>query len=422
VLLAAIAPWIGNLLYILDLPPFAGLDLTPFAFAMSGIAATWAMRRYHLFEIVPAAHQAIFRSMGDGVIVLDDRSRVVDLNPAAERIIGRPAGTAIGRPAGEVFIDRPDLVGRYATVEEGRDEIIAGTGEDRRFLDLRISPLRDGRGRITGRLIVLRDITELRRYEENLRAAKEAAEAANRTKSTFLANMSHELRTPLNAILGYSELLQIEVEQVPAASLCDDLQKIHAAGEHLLSTINEILDLSKVEAGKMDLSLEDFGLVRLIDDVVNTSQPLMARNNNTFRVHAPDDIGSMHADPLKVRQVLLNLLSNAAKFTENGEVTLTVAREPGADGDPAGDWISFRVADTGIGISPEQQSLLFQPFTQVDSSTTRRFGGTGLGLALSERFCQMQGGSISLTSELHRGSVFTARLPATVRPSAPDGA
>jgi len=416
-LLAAIAPWIGNLLYVLDLVPFAGLDLTPFAFAVSGIAATWAMRRYRLLEIVPAAHRAVFMSMGDGVIVLDVHDRVVDVNPAAERLLGQAAGSAIGRPADDLFAARPGLVERLAAAEEARDEFVVGAGGEQRFLDLRVSPLRDDRGRTTGRLVVLRNITELRHFEENLRKAKEAAEAANRAKSTFLTNMSHELRTPLNAILGYSELLRLEIEAMSAENRAKDLQKIHSAGEHLLAMINQLLDLSRIEAGRMDLFLETFDLADLLTDVVQTSQPLMAYNNNSFYADIPPAIGTMHADRLKVRQIILNLLSNAAKFTENGSVTLTVTREPAA-ANPGGDWISFRVADTGIGISVEQRAYLFQAFSQADPSPTRRYGGTGLGLALSEHFCRLQGGSISLASELHQGSVFTVRLPAVVpRPS-----
>jgi PAS domain S-box-containing protein len=740
ILVAALAPWIGNALYVLQLSPFPGLDLTPFAFALSALATVWALRRFRLFDIVPAAHHAIFSSMGDAAIVLDAQDRVVEMNPAAQQLLGQTLAHALGRPVAEVFAV-PAGPGQPSEGEERRDEVVVGAGEDRRALDMRISPLRAEGGQVTGRLIVLRDITALRRSEqalqhqkqlfENLVAiaraaaerptleatlhnilgvaaaltgaeqgslglldafqtvaqtivlnagsetgsgasgpalggtlldwvasrrqsalihdttqddrcapgstpvtarsalavpiasgssvlgiltlthsapghfhsehlnllqaaadqmvlalrnaqmyedqrrqadrqatlyeflrtigvflepgrvsqiavetiakvlpwpmvavllpdetgthlvvrasggplalaagqvlsmemsaagqawrtgrtqyipvtasdtvtgdraaslqselaiplsrdqkvlgvlnvasasaalapddlrtaesvaealalaldhaqlhqalqeAKEAAEAASQAKSAFLANVSHELRTPLNAIIGYSELLQEEVEDLDTEGIIADLRKINAAGEQLLALINDLLDLSKIEAGKMALSLETFALVPLIEDIVDTSAPLMARNGNSFEVDYPSDLGEMHADLAKVRQVLLNLLSNAAKFTHEGQVTLTVAREEARE-EGVDEWIVFRVADTGIGISPEQKAILFRPFVQADSSTTRRYGGTGLGLALSQRFCQMLGGNITLTSELHRGSVFTVRLPAFI--------
>jgi len=235
-------------------------------------------------------------------------------------------------------------------------------------------------------------------------------EVANRYKSEFLANMSHELRTPLNAIIGYSEMLQEEAEDVGQEAFVPDLQKIHGAGKHLMSLINNILDLSKIEAGKMDFYLEDFEIVPMIQEIVTTIKPLVEKNANTLELHAPDNLGAMHADLTKVRQTLFNLLSNACKFTERGAIILGVNRER-VDGE---DWISFRVSDTGIGMSPEQTSRLFQSFTQADASTTRKYGGTGLGLAISQKFCQMMGGDITVESAPGQGSIFTVRVPAEV--------
>jgi signal transduction histidine kinase/CheY-like chemotaxis protein len=241
--------------------------------------------------------------------------------------------------------------------------------------------------------------------------SKEAAEASDRAKGTFLANMSHELRTPLNAIIGYSELLQEEAQDRGYTDFISDLKKIGTAGHHLLDIITDVLDLSKIEAGRMELRLETFALASLLKDVVATSQPLVMENGNALRVDYADDLGSMYADLTKTRQILLNLLSNAAKFTERGTITLVVARETAADG---ADWIHFRVTDTGIGMTPEQMQHLFQPFTQADSSVTRGYGGTGLGLAISHRFCQMMWGEISVESAVGRGTTFTVRLPAEV--------
>ena len=235
-------------------------------------------------------------------------------------------------------------------------------------------------------------------------------EVADRHKSEFLANMSHELRTPLNAIIGYSEMLQEDAADLGAEQLTGDLQKINAAGKHLLELINAVLDLSKIEAGKMELYLETFDVATLVRDIAAVIQPLAAKNSNRLDVRCPDAIGSMHADLTKVRQGLFNLLSNACKFTERGTVSLAVAREV-ADGQ---DWVAFGVSDTGIGMSPEQLAKLFEAFTQADAATTRRYGGTGLGLALSRRLCRMMGGDVTAESEAGGGSTFTIRLPAQV--------
>ena len=273
-----------------------------------------------------------------------------------------------------------------------------------------------------GELVVLamEDVTERRRAEEAVAKAKEASEMANRTKSLFLANMSHELRTPLNAIVGYSEMLQEEATERGLNEFCEDLEKINASGRHLLALINDILDLSKIEAGKMELFLETFDLNTLIDEVATTIQPMVEKNSNTLTIERVDDLGGMHADQVKVRQALFNLLSNAAKFTREGAITMVAEREM-MDG---GEWIVFRVQDTGIGLTPEKLVRLFQDFTQADASTTRKFGGTGLGLALTRRFCQMMGGDVTVRSVAGQGSTFTIKLPASVsvsREAGPEG-
>jgi signal transduction histidine kinase len=257
----------------------------------------------------------------------------------------------------------------------------------------------------------------LERNTDELRVAHQKAEAATRAKSDFLASMSHELRTPLNAIILYSELLQEEAQERGEDSVAD-LQKIQGAGKQLLELINGILDLSKIEAGKMVLSLETFEVRALLDDITGMVQPLVEKNANGLVVNCPPDIGAMHADVMHVRQILLNLLSNAAKFTSEGSIILS-ARATQVAGL---DTVEFVVVDTGVGMTPEQAGKVFEAFTQADVTTTRKYGGTGLGLALVSRFCRLLGGTVSVDSRVGQGSRFTVRLPRRVDAEMPERA
>ena len=268
-----------------------------------------------------------------------------------------------------------------------------------RFRELRMS-LESSHG------VALQQLEEIKVKSEALQVAQVAAEAASKAKSQFLANMSHELRTPLNAIIGYSEMLQEEADDLGTPEIKPDLQKIHGAGKHLLGLINDILDLSKIEAGKMTLYLETFEVQTLLNEVAATVQPMINKNGNQLTLEVAPEIGSMRADVTKVRQALFNLLSNASKFTDKGSITLR-ARRQGAD-------LVFDVIDSGIGMTPEQVGRLFQAFAQADASTSKKYGGTGLGLALSRKFCQLMGGDLTVTSEYGKGSTFTATIPALV--------
>ena len=251
--------------------------------------------------------------------------------------------------------------------------------------------------------------------KDEAEAAKTAAEDANKAKSAFLANMSHELRTPLSAVIGYSEMLEEEVEELGEKTMLADLGKIKSNAKHLLSLINDVLDLSKIEANKMDLFVEPLDVAGFVTDAASTVQSLIGRKANTLVLDVAADIGMMRTDIVKLRQCLFNLLSNAAKFTENGRITLSAKRETL----PGGDWLRFTVSDTGIGMTPEQVDRLFQRFMQADETTTRQFGGTGLGLSLSRAFAQLLGGDIAVESTIGQGTCFTLRLPATADGSQP---
>jgi PAS domain S-box-containing protein len=345
------------------------------------------------------------------IAIVDLDANVVSWNPAAERLFGYTRAEAVGRSIDDLVAKTPEMraeVARYTQEASGDNQVHAVTRRSRKdgtIVDVELLgvPVIIGREQ-AGTYAMYHDITELQH-------ARQQAETASQAKSTFLANMSHELRTPLNAIIGYSEMLHEEAEELGQEDLIPDLLRISAAGRHLLELINAVLDLSKIEAGRMDLYLETFEVADMVEDTATVIQPLVVENNNELRMHCQDTIGSMLADLTKVRQAVFNLLSNACKFTKDGTIGLDVTRESAA----GEDWVIFAVSDTGIGMTPEQMGKVFQEFSQADSSTTRDYGGTGLGLTLSRRLCRMMGGDITVESEVGKGSTFTIRLPAKVR-------
>ncbi|MBB3771373.1 signal transduction histidine kinase/CheY-like chemotaxis protein [Angulomicrobium tetraedrale] len=353
-----------------------------------------------------------------GLLILDlVHAAVRHANGCFGRLIDRDAATLTDLPFGQLFAD-PEKVKQLHELllapSTGRQEFYLPRADGTSVCTMVSHEELDFRG---SRAVIATfvDISDRVRMEQQLREAKEAAESANRVKSAFLANMSHELRTPLNAIIGYSEILAEDAADEGNSAMVADLDKIQAAGKHLLGLINDILDLSKIEAGRMDVYLEQVFLTRMVDEVKTIVGPMMAKNNNRFVIDCPVDIGSLRTDVTKLKQSLINLLSNAAKFTKDGDVTLRIAREEGGE---AAGLVRFEVSDSGIGMSEEQMGRLFQAFTQADSSTTRNFGGTGLGLTITKHFAAMLGGSISVRSEAGKGSTFTIELPIEGKPQA----
>ncbi|HSG82478.1 MAG TPA: GAF domain-containing protein [Gemmatimonadota bacterium] len=341
------------------------------------------------------------------IVSVDLEMSITSCNPAFEKMFGYTESEVMGRNIDKLVTTEETLAQARGYTQEamsGRTTIGAGQRrcKDGSLIDVEIFtiPVMLGGERV-GAMALYHDVTELLK-------ARRDAEAANRSKSQFLANMSHELRTPLNAIIGYSEMLEEDAEDAGQSQFLPDLQKIHSAGKHLLTLINDILDLSKIEAGKMELYLETFDVQGAIEGVATTVQPLIDKNGNRLQLDLGGDLGAMQSDVTRIRQVLLNLLSNACKFTEHGTITLSARREEdGGDG-----WLEFRVSDTGIGMTDEQLDRLFQAFSQAEASTASKYGGTGLGLAISKRFCEMMGGSVAVQSQAGEGSTFTVRLPA----------
>jgi len=373
--------------------------------------AAVAIENAHLFTSARRQKryfEELVRNSPVAIVTLDTEHNVVSCNPGFERLYGWREREIVGRNLDELITTEETKSEAVAYTTEAGDRAVKGIGRRRRrdgsLVDvevLAVPVVVDGER--VGVMGLYHDISELLRTRRD-------AELANDAKSRFLASMSHELRTPLNAIIGYSEMLEEDADESGQKQFIPDLQKIRGAGRHLLTLINDILDLSKIEAGKMSLYVESFDLRTVIDEVVTTVEPLVARNENRLALECPSDLGAMRSDQTRVRQVLLNLLSNASKFTEGGTITLAVERE-GRAGEDEGT-VTFRVSDTGIGMTPEQLGRLFEAFTQAEASTSNRYGGTGLGLAISRRFCRMMGGDVTVESTPGEGSTFIVMLPA----------
>jgi len=409
-----------NLAHSVSVSSLGVTGITIVTFMVLGLAVMTSVvdRRFSVLESSEERLRLIFNTALDAVVTMNAEGLITNWNSEAQRTFGWSAQEALGRRLSETIVPRQHReeydrgLEHFLKTGDGRKlrqrtEITALHRDGHEFpVEVATSPIKFGGQWIFSSFI--RDITEHKRAQEELLNAKQAAEDANRAKSAFLANMSHELRTPLNAIIGYSEMLEEETKESGELSAVRDLQKIQSAGKHLLSLINDILDLSKIEAGKMGLHVETFDVPQMIEEIVTTVQPAVAKNGNTIQVEVAKNAGKMCADLTKVRQILLNLLSNACKFTDHGVISLKVDRRTVA----TQDWMQFQVIDTGIGITPEHRENLFREFSQADTSISRKYGGTGLGLAITHRFIQLMRGTVSVESKPGQGSTFTIHLPA----------
>ncbi|MEO8480003.1 MAG: response regulator, partial [Gemmatimonadota bacterium] len=364
---------------------------------------TMAQRQKEYFEAVVATSPV-------AIVTLELDGRITSFNPAFETLFGYSQVEALGQDLDTLINDERTLSEANAYTTQATHATARGIGKRRRkdgtMIDVELAGVPVlVEGQYVGIMALYHDVTDLLQ-------AKSEAESANQAKSQFLANMSHELRTPLNAIIGYSEMLKEDAEDEGRHAVVADLEKIRSSGRHLLALINDVLDLSKIEAGKMELYLETFDLRPLVEDVRTTVQPLLAQNGNTLHVDVDAAVGLLRADVTKVRQILLNLLSNATKFTDKGTIHLEVRRVPAVG--HGGHDVLLRVRDDGIGMTEAQQGRLFEAFSQAEASTTRRFGGTGLGLAITRSFCEMMGGTVEVDSAPGKGSTFTIRIPEDV--------
>lgn len=371
--------------------------------------------RYQVFTIgIQTAAKDLFADASDGIVILSNTRRIVQANKRAVDILAREFPDSLEVTVKTLLSSRDrsptNRTEFEASVENDREEL--------RHLYLVLSPVKHNDEQ-TGSLLQIRDITEQRRNEQRildmnseLQNRRDEALGASRAKSRFLANMSHELRTPLNAIIGYSEMLKEQLESEGNAELVEDTNRINIAGNHLLSVINNILDLSKIEAGKIDLNIDTFtvgGLTRMVSAM---AIPSIKKGGNRFLLDCPESVGDMTTDVIKLRQSLINILGNAGRFTKNGEIEMIVRREH----NDQGDTIVFTVRDTGIGIKPENLQKIFETFSQGDDKTTRIYGGSGLGLAISKRLVEVLGGEILVQSDVGKGSTFTLRVPAIYVP------
>lgn len=419
-LIGAVAPLAANVVTIFQVSPFPYLDITPFAFTFMGVMLAWSMTRYRLMDISPVARDRVFSEMRDAVMVVDAQNRIVDINPTALQFIGQSSATeVIGKTAANVLERFPNLVSQYSTVSEVRAEITMPIGDQLRYFQLTITPLKQRRNDLPGRIFVLHEISELKqalaqiqkqndlllKANYDLERAQKDAQEASRLKSEFLATMSHELRTPLNAIIGFTNFMLTGVPGSLSEKQQDYLQRVLSNGDRLLALINDVLDVAKIEADRLELAEVNFMPSHLLAGVETQLRGLAESKGLRFETYLDPALPQqMRGDPKRLEQILVNLIGNAIRFTEAGSVNIRIQQL-----DPK-QW-NLIVTDTGIGIPTEALTFIFDEFRQVDGSTSREHGGTGLGLAIVRKLAEMMGGSVSVQSEVGKGSTFTVQLP-----------
>ena len=404
--IAMITPWIANGLYIFGMSPLPDyVDLTPLAFTVTGAILGWNMYRFRLMDLVPIARDRVIENMTDAILVLDHKNRVVDANPAALQLLQKNSQQVIGKAVKDIFVNQLAIIARFENVKEATAEIPLTINNVENTYKMQLSPLYNRQGDLTGRTILLHDITALKNANRQLIVAHQQAEDATQMKSQFLATMSHELRTPLNAIIGYTELQLTGMVGELSDIQYQYAERTLANAEHLLDLINDILDLSKIEAGRVSLAAQAFDLQEWVDNILDQNRILAEDKGLELQVEIASELPKVIiGDSLRLKQIVVNLLSNAIKFTPNGHILLKLAKR-------TDDTWQIVIKDTGIGIPSHLQETVFDEFHQVDGSSTRDYGGTGLGLAIVRKLVLLMKGNIHLDSVVDEGTTFIITLP-----------
>lgn len=404
-ILGAFFPWIANFIYLSKLGPLSNIDFSPVAFVASALVILWSIFRFQLFDVTPIARKVTVDTMQDGVIVLDVQNRIVDINNAALRMADLQDVNVIGQSIADLLSDWPDLLDTYKDVVSAEAVIQLETQEGMRYFELNISPLTNFRQQVNGRLILFHDITTYKNTQAELVLARDEALEANRLKTELLSRISHELRTPLNVILGYTEMIQEGVLGVINEKQYDAMNKVLVGTRFLTQQVNDLLDFSSIEAGRANLYYSFFPISEVLTEVVgNASDSAAEKSLNLTGEIAADVPELVYGDRERVTQILNNLVDNAIKFSLKGTIQIDIYLEN------AHYWV-MQVSDEGPGIPLQAQSLIFEPFRQLDGSMTRIHGGTGLGLALVKQFAELMGGEVRLKSDVGQGSSFIILLP-----------